>query len=128
MTSSDQGLSFPEERAWVRGWHRKTLCGKDDIFHKIFCVHLVTSTFVSSIGRAWDCSEKVCFDIPRSPVQSRHGGFHLFDFLVKCLSFTTHSFRKQDADVKRTRDVVLWRSFRAIFFGDVVFDVFRTRD
>ena len=70
---------------------QKTLCGKDNIFHKIFCAHFVTSAFVSSVGRAWDCSEKVCFDIPRSPVQSRHGGFHLFDFLVKCLSFTTHS-------------------------------------
>ena len=57
----------------------------------MFCAHFVTSTFVSSVGRAWDCSAKVCFNIPRSPVQSRHGGFHLFDFLVKCLSFTTHS-------------------------------------
>ena len=37
---------------------QKTLCGKDNIFHKIFCAHFVTSTFVSSVGRAWDCSEK----------------------------------------------------------------------
>ena len=60
---------------------KKTLCGNDNIFHKIFCAHFVTSTFVSSVGRAWDRSEKVCFDIPRSPVQH-----DLFDFLVKCLS------------------------------------------
>ena len=75
---------------------QKTLCGKDNIFHEIFCAHFVTSTFVSSVGRAWDCSEKVCFDNPRSPVQSRHGGFHLFDFSVKCLSFTTHSLCTTD--------------------------------
>ena len=37
---------------------QKTLCGKDNIFHKIFCAHFVTSTSVSSVGRAWDCSEK----------------------------------------------------------------------
>ena len=35
----------------------------------------VTSTLVSSIGRAWDCSEKT--DIPRSPVQFRNGGFDI---------------------------------------------------
>ena len=36
----------------------------------------VTSTLVSSVGRAWDCSEKT--DIPRSPVQFRNGGFATF--------------------------------------------------
>ena len=49
---------------------KTTLRGNDNIFHKIFCAHFVKSTFVSSVGRAWDCSEKVCFDIPRSPAQS----------------------------------------------------------
>ena len=34
----------------------------------------VTSTLVSSVGRAWDCSEMKA-DIPRSPVQFRNGGF-----------------------------------------------------
>ena len=32
-------------------------------------------TLVSSVGRAWDCSE---VDIPRSPVQFRNGGFDIF--------------------------------------------------
>ena len=59
----------------------QTLCGKDNIFHKIFCAHFVTSTFVSSVGKAWNCSEKVCFDMPRSPVQSRHRGFRLNVYL-----------------------------------------------
>ena len=37
--------------------------------------NMITSTLVSSVGRAWDCSE---IDIPGSPVQSRNGGFNIF--------------------------------------------------
>ena len=40
--------------------------------YNIYC--FITSTLVSSVGRAWDCSEKKV-DIPRSPVQFRNGGF-----------------------------------------------------
>ena len=37
--------------------------------------NMITSTLVSSVGRAWDCSE---IDIPGSPVQARNGGFNVF--------------------------------------------------
>ena len=36
---------------------------------------MITSTLVSSVGRAWDCSE---VDIPGSPVQFRNEGFNIF--------------------------------------------------
>ena len=36
-------------------------------------------TLVSSVGRAWDCSEKTV--IPWSPVQVRNGGFDIFYFV-----------------------------------------------
>ena len=42
---------------------------------------MLTSTLVSSVGRAWDCSEVV---IPGSPVQFRNGGMNsLILFLGK---------------------------------------------
>ena len=37
--------------------------------------NMITSTLVSSVGRAWDCSEVV---IPGSPVQFRNGGINIF--------------------------------------------------
>ena len=50
----------------------------NSLWGMLFCF-FVTSTLVSSVGRAWDCSEKV--DIPRSPVQFRNGGFDI-SFLI----------------------------------------------
>ena len=42
--------------------------------------YIVSLTLVSSVGRAWDCSEKP--DIPRSPVQFRNGGFNIFILFI----------------------------------------------
>ena len=50
----------------------------NSLWGMLFCF-FVTSTLVSSVGRAWDCSEKV--DIPRSPVQFRNGGFDILFFI-----------------------------------------------
>ena len=45
---------------------------------------LYRKTLVSSVGRAWDCSEKKkkTAGIPGSPVQARNGGLILFYFLL----------------------------------------------
>ena len=43
----------------------------------VYFVVFITSTLVSSVGRAWDCSEVV---IPGSPVQFRNGGMNIFYF------------------------------------------------
>ena len=43
--------------------------------------YIVSLTLVSSVGRAWDCSEKKP-DIPRSPVQFRNGGFNIFILFI----------------------------------------------
>ena len=51
----------------------------NSLWGMLFLFFFVTSTLVSSVGRAWDCSEKV--DIPRSPVQFRNGGFDIFVFI-----------------------------------------------
>ena len=42
-------------------------------------------TLVSSVGRAWDCSEKTV-GIPGSPVQARNGGLILLFFIRKICS------------------------------------------
>ena len=44
----------------------------NSLWGKLFLVFYIT--LVSSVGRAWDCSEK-SIDIPRSPVQFRNGGY-----------------------------------------------------
>ena len=41
---------------------------------------IICNTLVSSVGRAWDCSEVV---IPRSPVQFRNGGFVFYKYSTR---------------------------------------------
>ena len=54
-------------------------------------------TLVSSVGRAWDCSEKNV-DIPGSPVQSRNEGIKNFIFISRQICTTGQYDPNQDGD------------------------------
>ena len=55
----------------------------NSLWGRLFLLFYNCKTLVSSVGRAWDCSEVV---IPRSPVQFRNGGFVFYN-PIKNLSF-----------------------------------------
>ena len=57
--------------------------------------NMITPTLVSSVGRAWDCSE---IDIPGSPVQVRNGGFNIFSLFSRKICTTIQFNQDQDGD------------------------------
>ena len=50
----------------------------NSLWGRLFFIILNCNTLVSSVGRAWDCSDVVV--IPGSPVQSRNGGFVFYRY------------------------------------------------
>ena len=61
----------PEKIAYNPGLRSLAKLMLNSLWGMLFLFFYVTLTLVSSVGRAWDCSEVA---IPRSPVQFRNGG------------------------------------------------------
>ena len=58
------------------------------MLNSLWGTYLSRKTLVSSVGRAWDCSEKTA-GIPGSPVQVRNGGLMMFFLFIRkiCTAF-----------------------------------------
>ena len=78
----------------------------NSLWGRLFLLYVIVNTLVSSVGRAWDCSEKG--DIPGSPVQFRNGGLIILFFNRKICP-TVQFDQNRDGD--RTQGV-----FRFVVF------------